>query len=106
MKFLVRSHSKEAPKDVTILKHLKDLSGGKLTLEMAQVEAAGGLDMQIAPAGNQGGGGRQAAFVVPQPRADREQRRGSREGGGKNDRDRRDKRRGKKGGRDQQQPPQ
>ncbi|UYZ60520.1 DUF4290 domain-containing protein [Hymenobacter latericus] len=101
MKFLYRMHSKDVPKDVTILKHLKDLSGGKLVLDINQLETLGGLDTiaGAAPAG----AGRGGAFVVQQPRAergDREQRRG----GGKNDR--RDKRRGKKGGRDQQQPPQ
>ncbi|GAA4387915.1 DUF4290 domain-containing protein [Hymenobacter koreensis] len=104
MKFLHRMHSKDVPKDVTIIKHMRDLSGGKITLEQAQVDAAGGFDTMTGTASQAGGGARQGAFVVPQPRADREQRRGG--GGGKNDRDRRDKRRGKKGGRDQQQPPQ
>jgi Domain of unknown function (DUF4290) len=106
MKFLHRMHSKDIPKDVTIIKHLKDLSAGKLLLDQAQVDAAGGFDTMTGSASQGGGGGRasQAAFVVPQPRPDREQRRGGGGGGGKQER--RDKRRGKKGGREQQQPPQ
>ncbi|QHJ06679.1 DUF4290 domain-containing protein [Hymenobacter busanensis] len=104
MKFLHRMHSKDVPKDLTIIKHLKDLSGGKIALDQAQVDAAGGFDTMTGSASQGGGGGsRQGAFVVPQPRGDREQRRGG--GGGKNDRGR-DKRRGKKGGREQQQAPQ
>ncbi|OON70248.1 DUF4290 domain-containing protein [Hymenobacter sp. CRA2] len=107
MKFLHRMHSKDIPKDVTIIRHLKDLSAGKLVLDQAQVDAAGGFDTMTGSASQgSGGGGRasQGAFVVPQPRAEREQRRGGGGGGGKNER--RDKRRGKKGGREQQQPPQ
>ncbi|GAB2968751.1 hypothetical protein GCM10027048_44600 [Hymenobacter coalescens] len=108
MKFLHRMHSKDIPKDVTIIRHLKDLSAGKLVLDQAQVDAAGGFDTMTGSAsqgqGQGGGGGRASgAFVVPQPRPEREQRRGG-GGGGKNER--RDKRRGKKGGREQQQPPQ
>jgi hypothetical protein len=109
MKFLHRMHSKDIPKDVTIIKHLKDLSAGKLVLDQSLVDANGGFDTMTGTA-SQGGGARasQGAFVVPQPRAEREQRRGGGGGGGggggKNER--RDKRRGKKGGREQQQPPQ
>ncbi|WP_400191231.1 DUF4290 domain-containing protein [Hymenobacter sp. B81] len=104
MKFLHRMHSKDVPKDVTILKHLRDLSGGKIVLDQTQVDAAGGFDTMTGSASHSGGAARQGAFVVPQPRADREQRRGG-GGGGKNDRGR-DKRRGKKGGREPQQAPQ
>lgn len=101
MKFLHRMHSKDIPKDVTIIRHLRDLSAGKLQLDQTQVDAAGGFDTMTGSA-SQGGRASQGAFVVPQARPDREQRRGG--GGGKNDR--RDKRRGKKGGREPQQPPQ
>ena len=102
MKFLHRMHSKDIPKDVTIIKHLKDLSGGKLQLDQAQVDAAGGFDTMTGSASQGGSRPSQGAFVVPQARQEREQRRGG--GGGKQER--RDKRRGKKGGREPQQPPQ
>ena len=106
MKFLYRSHNKENAKDVTILKHLKDLSGGQLTLDPALVEETGLFEMAAAPAAAPTSG-RQAAFIVPQPRQDREGRRGGSSNGGGNG-NRRDKQRrgGKKGRQEQQQPPQ
>ncbi|MBC6699607.1 DUF4290 domain-containing protein [Hymenobacter puniceus] len=103
MKFLYRSHNKENAKDVTILKHLKDLSGGQLTLDPAIVEAQSLFEMATAPAGA-AGGGRPVPFIVPQPRQEREGRRGGNGGNG----NRRDKQRrgGKKGRQEPQQPPQ
>ncbi|QDA62317.1 DUF4290 domain-containing protein [Hymenobacter jejuensis] len=93
MKFLYRSHNKENAKDVTILKHLKELSGGKLELDPAQVEAQGLFEFATT--------GRPAPFIVPQPRNDRDPRRG----GGNNRRDKQ-RRGGKKGRQEPQQPPQ
>jgi hypothetical protein len=99
MKFLYRSYSKENAKDVTILKHLKELSGGKLELDPAQVDAQNLFEFATT-------GGRPAPFIVPQPRndrPDRDPRRGSSGGGG----NRRDKqRRGGKKRQEPQQPPQ
>lgn len=99
MKFLYRSHNKENAKDVTILKHLKDLSGGQLTLDPAQVEAQNLFEMPTS--------GRPTPFIVPQPRQEREGRRGNAGGPGAGG-NRRDKQRrgGKKGRQEPQQPPQ
>lgn len=104
MKFLYRSHNKENAKDVTILKHLKDLSGGQLTLDPTQVEAQGLFEFAVgsAPAAATGSSSR-AAFIVPQPRQDREGRRGNNSGGNRRDKQRRG---GKKGRQEPQQPPQ
>ncbi|TYZ05971.1 DUF4290 domain-containing protein [Hymenobacter lutimineralis] len=102
MKFLYRSHNKENAKDVTILKHLKDLSGGKLTLDPAQVEAQGLFETAVAPAT---AGGRPAPFIVPQPRQERPDREGRRSGGAGNRRDKQ-RRGGKKSRQEPQQPPQ
>ncbi|WP_375435146.1 DUF4290 domain-containing protein [uncultured Hymenobacter sp.] len=104
MKFLYRSHNKENAKDVTILKHLKDLSGGQLTLDPVQVEAQGLFEFAGSSAPVTTGGASRAAFIVPQPRQEREGRRGNTSGGG----NRRDKQRrgGKKGRQEPQQPPQ
>ncbi|TGD80697.1 DUF4290 domain-containing protein [Hymenobacter wooponensis] len=98
MKFLYRSHNKENAKDVTILKHLKELSAGKLSLDPAQVDAQNLFEFTTSP------GGRPAPFIVPQPRQERENRRGSSVGNN----NRRDKQRrgGKKGRQEPQQPPQ
>ena len=103
MKFLYRAHNKENAKDLTILKHLKELSGGKLTLDPAQVEAQNLFEP--APTG------RPVPFIVPQPRndrSDRSDRRGSSgNSGNSGNGNRRDKqRRGRKGRQESQQPPQ
>ncbi|UOQ76916.1 DUF4290 domain-containing protein [Hymenobacter sp. 5516J-16] len=95
MKFLYRSHNKENAKDVTILKHLKELSGGQLTLDPAQVDAQNLFEFTT--------GGRPAPFIVPQPRQERDVRRGS---GGNNNRRDKQRRGGKKGRQEPQQPPQ
>ena len=80
MKFLYRQHNKENAKDVTILRHLGELSGGQLRLDPAVVDSENLFEM---PAGT----GRAAAFVVPQPppqpqaqQRDRREGRDNREG--------------------------
>lgn len=103
MKYLYRSHNKENAKDVTILKHLKDLSGGQLTLDPAQVEAQGLFEFAGGSAPVATAGSSRAAFIVPQPRQDREGRRGNNSGGNRRDKQRRG---GKKGRQEPQQPPQ
>jgi hypothetical protein len=107
MKFLYRSHNKENAKDVTILKHLKDLSGGQLTLDPAQVEAQGLFEFATgsAPVAATSGASR-AAFIVPQPRQDRDGRRGNNSSSGNNNRRDKQRRGGKKGRQEPQQPPQ
>jgi hypothetical protein len=67
MKFLYRQHNKENAKDVTILRHLGELSGGQLRLDPAVVDAENLFEM---PAGT----GRTPAFIVPQPTQQREGR--------------------------------
>ncbi|SNC64884.1 protein of unknown function [Hymenobacter gelipurpurascens] len=104
MKFLYRSHNKENAKDVTILKHLKELSGGQLTLDPEQVDAQNLFEFLTVPT-SPAGSGRQASFVVSQPRQDRDIRRGS-SGGNNNRRDKQQRRGGKKGRQEPQQPPQ
>lgn len=101
MKFLYRTHNKENAKDVTILKHLKELSGGQLTLDPEQVDAQGLFEFSATPAVGNG----PRPFIVPQPRQqqDREVRRG---GGGNNNRRDKQRRGGKKGRQEPQQPPQ
>ena len=118
MKFLYRQHNKENAKSLTILRHLTELSGGRLTLDAERVEAEGLFESATPASGPNGAGsggpngsGRPAPFVVPQPRADsRDDRRsfGNKAGsqgsfGGK---DKRDKKRNKKGRQEPQQPPQ
>ncbi|AHJ98205.1 DUF4290 domain-containing protein [Hymenobacter swuensis] len=106
MKFLYRSHNKENAKDITILKHLKELSGGQLTLDPAQVDAQNLFEFATQPAT---GGGRPAPFIVPQPRQERTDRSDRSERRGGNNNNRRDKQRrggGKKGRQEPQQPPQ
>ncbi|MBF9220759.1 DUF4290 domain-containing protein [Hymenobacter ruricola] len=103
MKFLYRQHNKENAKDVTILRHLSELSGGQLRLDPAVVDAENLFEM---PAGT----GRTPAFIVPQPAQQREGRdrrdgrdnRGNGNGfGGKNG-----KKRKKGRSQEPQQPPQ
>lgn len=96
MKFLYRSHNKENAKDVTILKHLKELSGGRLELDAEQVDSQNLFEFTT--------NGRPAPFIVPQPRNDRDGRRSS--PGGNNNRRDKQRRGGKKGRQEPQQPPQ
>ena len=71
MKFLYRQHNKENAKDVTILRHLGELSGGQLKLDPALVDSDDLFEMPM-------GTGRTPAVVVPQPaaRESRENREG------------------------------
>ena len=84
MKFLYRQHNKENAKDVTILRHLGELSGGQLKLDPALVDSDDLFEMPM-------GTGRTPAVVVPQSAA-RESRE-NREG-----RDRREGRENRNGG--------
>jgi hypothetical protein len=101
MKFLYRQHNKENAKDVTILRHLGELSGGQLRLDPAVVDSENLFEMP-------GGTGRTQAFIVPQPQQregrDRREGRDNREGrggfGNKGGKKR------KKGRQEPQQPPQ
>ena len=113
MKFLYRQHNKENAKSLTILRHLSELSGGRLTLDAQRVEAEGLFETAVVPGNSQGGtgNGRPAPFIVPQPRADsREERRGfGNKSGGQGSfggKDKRDKKRNKKNRQEPQQPPQ
>jgi Domain of unknown function (DUF4290) len=106
MKFLYRQHNKENAKDVTILRHLGELSGGQLKLDAAVVDSENLFEM---PAGN--GAGATKAFIVPQPQQREGQNRDRREG---RDRDNRGNGFGNKNGKkrkkgrsqEPQQPPQ
>jgi hypothetical protein len=69
MKFLYRQHNKENAKDVTILRHLGELSGGQLRLDPAVVDSENLFEMPVDT-------GRTAAFVVPQPQPQAQQREG------------------------------
>ena len=103
MKFLYRQHNKENAKDITILRHLSELSGGQLKLDPAVVDSDDLFEMPVVA-------GRTPAFIVPQPAVregrDRDRRegrdnRGSGSGfGNKNGKKR------KKGRQEPQQPPQ
>lgn len=97
MKFLYRQHNKENAKDVTILRHLGELSGGQLRLDPALVDSQNLFEMPNT--------GRTPAFIVPQPSQPREGR--QRDGGNREGRDRQGKKKRKKGrGQEAQQPPQ
>ena len=73
MKFLYRQHNKENAKDITILRHLGELSGGQLKLDPTVVDSDNLFEMPVAPTGSK-------PFIVPQPAAregrDRERREG------------------------------
>ena len=108
MKFLYRQHNKENAKDVTILRHLSELSGGQLKLDPALVDSENLFEM---PAGT----ARTPAFIVPQPQPQAQQREGRDRREGRDTRDGRDSRGGfgnkngkkrKKGRQEPQQPPQ
>ena len=77
MKFLYRQHNKENAKDVTILRHLGELSGGQLTLDPAVVDSENLFEM---PAGTGAGIGAAKAFIVPQPQQREGQNRDRRDG--------------------------
>ena len=111
MKFLYRQHNKENAKDVTIIRHLAELSGGQLRLD-AQVVADQGLfelpasvvaaqPTQSARAGSGGQPGGSNRFE-----GSRERRPERSEGNGNGNGKKRDKKRGKKFRSEPQQPPQ
>ena len=105
MKFLYRQHNKENAKDVTILRHLGELSGGQLRLDPAVVDSDSLFEMPAVA------GPRPAAFIVPQPAQQRDRREGrdNREGRGNGSGNAFGKggKKRKKGGRQEpQQPPQ
>lgn len=113
MKFLYRQHNKENAKDVTIIRHLAELSGGQLKLD-AQVVADQGLFELPAAAGGvvQPAQSTQSARAGGQPggsnrfEGSRERRPDRPEGGGNGNGKKRDKKRGKKFRSEPQQPPQ
>ena len=113
MKFLYRQNNKENAKSLTILRHLTELSGGRLTLDAQRVETEGLFETAAVPGPAQTNNpARPTPFIVPQPRSDsREERRGfgNKSGGGQasfGGKDKRDKKRNKKGRQEPQQPPQ
>ena len=101
MKFLYRQHNKENAKDVTILRHLSELSGGQLRLDPNLVDAEGLFE--TVP-------GRTPAFIVPQPaqqREGRDRREGRDNRGGNNSFGNKNGKKRKKGrSQEPQQPPQ
>ena len=118
MKFLYRQHNKENAKDVTIIRHLAELSGGQLKLDAQVVADQGLFELAALPttaspssqparsSGSQGSGNRFEG------RDNRERRTDRTEGGtsfnasqGGNNK-KRDKKRGKKFRSEPQQPPQ
>ncbi|MDB5236379.1 MAG: hypothetical protein JWR44_3372 [Hymenobacter sp.] len=107
MKFLYRQHNKENAKDVTILRHLGELSGGQLRLDPAVVDSENLFEMPV-PATT----GRTPAFIVPQPQLqqregrDRREGRDNREGRGNGFGNKNGKKRKKGRSQEPQQPPQ
>ena len=103
MKFLYRQHNKENAKDVTILRHLGELSGGQLRLDPALVDAENLFEM---PAGT----GRTPAFIVPQQplqqQRDRRDGRDNRDGRNNGFGNKNGKKRKKGRSQEPQQPPQ
>jgi len=100
MKFLYRQHNKENAKDVTILRHLSELSGGQLKLDPAVVDAENLFEMAT-------GTGRTPAFIVPQPQQrDRRDGRDNREGRNNGFGNKNGKKRKKGRNQEPQQPPQ
>jgi hypothetical protein len=107
MKFLYRQHNKENAKDVTILRHLGELSGGQLQLDPTLVDSENLFEMPVPT-------GRTAAFIVPQPQAQAQQREGRDRREGRDNRDGRSNSFGNKNGKkrkkgrsqEPQQPPQ
>ncbi len=114
MKFLYRQHNKENAKDVTIIRHLGELSGGQLKLD-AQAVADQGLfelaGLPAAPAPSQqpartaGGQGSSRFEGNRDNRERRPERPESGQGQGGNNK-KRDKKRNKKFRTEPQQPPQ
>ena len=110
MKFLYRQHNKENAKDVTIIRHLAELSGGQLKLDAQVVADQGLFELPAAVAG--AAQPAQPARTGGQPggsnrfEGSRERRPDRPEGGGNGNGKKRDKKRGKKFRSEPQQPPQ
>ena len=115
MKFLYRQHNKENAKDVTIIRHLAELSGGQLKLDAQTVADQGLFELAAVPTApasqpaRPAGGQPTARFEGNRDNRDRERERrpdrpegGNGFGNGK----KRDKKRGKKFRSEPQQPPQ
>jgi hypothetical protein len=115
MKFLYRQHNKENAKDVTILRHLAELSGGELKLDAQTVADQGLFELaaiaatpSTQPARPANSGQPTTRFEGNRENRDRDRDRrpdrpeGSAFGNGK----KRDKKRGKKFRSEPQQPPQ
>ena len=112
MKFLYRQHNKENAKDVTIIRHLSELSGGQLKLDAQAVAEQGLFELAALPAATVAAGPPARATGGGQPGSRFEGSRDNRErrpdrpestaGNGK----KRDKKRGKKFRSEPQQPPQ
>ena len=116
MKFLYRQHNKENAKDVTILRHLTELSGGELKLDAQTVADQGLFELAPLPTTTappqpaRTGGGSQPTTRFEGNREnrdrDRERRTDRPEGSGFGNGKKRDKKRGKKFRPEPQQPPQ
>jgi hypothetical protein len=114
MKFLYRQHNKENAKDVTILRHLSELSGGQLKLDAQAVADQGLFEIAALPAATNtqpvrtNTGQSATRFEGNRENRDRERRTDRPEGSTSfgNNNKKRDKKRGKKFRSEPQQPPQ
>ena len=109
MKFLYRQHNKENAKDVTIIRHLAELSGGQLKLDAQAVADQGLFEIANVPAttpSTQRPSGQPSSR--PEGRDNRERRPDRVEGQGQafGNNKKRDKKRNKKFRSEPQQPPQ
>jgi hypothetical protein len=115
MKFLYRQHNKENAKDVTIIRHLAELSDGQLKLDVQAVTDQGLFELAALPTTAPS----QPARAAGQPTSRFEGNRDNRErrpdrpegsatsfGSGANNNKKRDKKRNKKFRSEPQQPPQ
>jgi hypothetical protein len=121
MKFLYRQHNKENAKDVTIIRHLAELSGGQLQLDAQAVADQGLFELAALPAtaspssqparsstngpGSGSGNRFEGNRDNRERRADRPEGSGTSFSAGGNNK-KRDKKRGKKFRSEPQQPPQ
>lgn len=110
MKFLYRQHNKENAKDLTIIRHLAELSGGQLKLDAQVVADQGLFELANLPTtatpsqqpARTNGGQSASRFEGNRDRERRPDRPEGSQGNGK----KRDKKRGKKFRSEPQQPPQ
>lgn len=118
MKFLYRQHNKENAKDVTIIRHLAELSGGQLKLDAQAVADQGLFELAALPAATTASqparsGSGQTTSRFEGNRENRERRTDRSDGGAtsfsnssSNNNKKRDKKRNKKFRSEPQQPPQ